>query len=121
MGRITREQADELARVLEVDVDDPAICHACLCMVSFALEGGDEADIRRTTSQISRNLWDDGLDVPVAVALERARKCGVPHAEAAIAAVERSGPRCGVVHAIVRRLGADLTKRTRDREIASMN
>jgi hypothetical protein len=110
----TEEQANALAAALDIDLDDVGVCWACLSFVSTALEGGDERDVRRTSARIARDLWAEGLALPVQVALERARRRELPDAEAAIAAVERAGPRAPIVQAIVRRLAADLTRRTRE-------
>jgi hypothetical protein len=106
--RITTEKARKLAAELELDVHAIGICHACLCVVSFAIDGGDEADIRRQTNAFAGPLWHEGLALPARVALERARRTGVPLAEEAIADVEQRGARSPVVRAIVRRLGEDL-------------
>lgn len=103
-----RIDAQELADALELDVHSTGICLACLCSVSFALDRGDEADIRRTTNQLAPDLWAEGLALPARRALERARVKGLAHADEAIAEVERRGARSTVVHAIVRRLGRDL-------------
>ena len=113
MSRITTEQADGLARALDLDVYEIGICHACLSFVSFALDRGDEREIRGTTTRIARDLWGEGLALPVRAALERARQRGVPYAGEAIAEVERDGPRSRVVKAIVRSLAAELSRRTR--------
>jgi hypothetical protein len=103
-----RTDADALADALELDVHETRICLACLCFVSFAIDNGDEADIRRTTNKFAPDLWAEGLALPARRALERARVAGVAHADEAIADVDRRGARSPVVHAIVRRLGHDL-------------
>jgi hypothetical protein len=53
--------ADKIARELDIDVDDIGICHACLSFVSFALDEGDEREIRLWTNRITADLWDEGL------------------------------------------------------------
>jgi hypothetical protein len=107
------DAAAELAAELDLDVDDLAICHACLSFVSFAIDGGDEADIRRTTNRMTPDLWAEGLALPARLALERACKRGVPNAEEAIDDLARRGGRSPVAKAIVRRLGADLMARSK--------
>lgn len=109
------EAANELASQLELDVDDVGVCHACLCFVSFAIDKGDEREIRRETTRMTPDLWADGLALPAQAALERARRAGVPHAEEALAEVLDRGPRSAIAKAIVRRLGADLAARARER------
>lgn len=98
---------DEVARQLDLDVDDIAICHACLSFVSFALDSGDKREITRATNKITPDLWAEGLETPVRMALTRAG------ADEALAEVERNGPYSRVVRAIVRRLAADLSERAR--------
>ncbi len=100
-----------LAAALELDVDDIAICHACLGFVSFALDSGDDHEVACSITRIAPDLWAEGLALPVRLALERAFERGVANAEEAIAAVERQGPRSQVARAIVRRLAADLSAR----------
>jgi len=108
---MTRAEAVALAAELDLDVDDLAICHACLSFVSFAIDAGDERKVAGSITQMAPDLWAEGLSQPVRLALERARSLGVANAEAAIAAVAESGPRSPVVRAIVRRLAADLSAR----------
>jgi hypothetical protein len=108
---MTRAEAAALAAALELDVDDIAICHACLSFVSFAIDSGDDREVAGSITRIAPDLWAEGLAQPVRLALERARKRGVASAEEAIAAVEKSGPRSQVARAIVRRLAADLSAR----------
>jgi hypothetical protein len=108
---VTRADAAALAGELDLDVDDLAICHACLSFVSFAIDAGDERKVAGSITRMAPDLWAEGLSQPVRLALERARKLGVANAEEAIAAVAKSGPRSQVVRAIVRRLAADLSAR----------
>jgi hypothetical protein len=108
---VTRAEAAALAAELDLDVDDLAICHACLSFVSFAIDAGDERKVAGSITRMAPDLWAEGLAQPVRLALERARRLGVAHAEEAIAAVAESGPRSQVARAIVRRLAADLSAR----------
>ena len=108
---MTHAEAAALAAVLELDVEDLAICHACLSFVSFAIDSGNDHKIAGSITRIAPDLWAEGLSQPVRLALERARKRGVVNAEEAIAAVDKSGPRSQVARAIVRRLATDLSAR----------
>jgi hypothetical protein len=96
---------DQLAAQLDIDVDDIGICLACLSFVSFAIDSGDEREIRRWTNKMTPDLWAEGLAQPVRCALKRAG------ADAALADVERNGGHSNVAKAIVRRLAADLSER----------
>jgi hypothetical protein len=110
---MTRAEAVALAAELELDVDDLAICHACLSFVSFAIDAGDERKVAGSITRMAPDLWAEGLSQPVRLALERARKRGVANAEEAIVTVDQSGPRSPVVRAIVRRLATDLSARAK--------
>jgi hypothetical protein len=111
--RLSGHDAEELAAALDLDVDDVAICHACLSFVAFALDSGDEREVGRWIRRIAPELWAEGLERPVRLALERAGKRGVASTADAIASVARLGPRSPVVHAIVRRLAVDLSARAK--------
>ena len=108
---MTHAEAEALAAELELDVDDLAICHACLSFVSFAIDSGGERKVAGSITRMAPDLWAEGLSQPVQLALERAWKLGVANAEEAIAAVAKSGPRSQVARAIVRRLASDLSAR----------
>jgi hypothetical protein len=110
---VTNAEAAALAAALGLDVDDLAICHACLSFVSFAIDSGNEHRVAGSITSMAPDLWAEGLAQPVRLALERARKRGVANAEGAIVTVEQSGPRSPVVRAIVRRLAADLSARAK--------
>jgi hypothetical protein len=110
---VTRAEAAALAAALELDVDDIAICHACLRFVSFAIDSGNEHKVAGSITSMAPDLWAEGLEQPVRLALERARKRGIANADEAIVTVDRSGPRSPVVRAIVRRLAADLSARAK--------
>jgi hypothetical protein len=111
--RISREAAAEVAARLDLDVHDVAICLACLSFVSVPLGSGDEDEAGRWARRIAPDLWAEGLEQPVRLALRRAQDAGVPDAEAAILDVEARGPRSAMVRAIVLRLGADLAEHAR--------
>jgi hypothetical protein len=108
---VTRAAADALAAQLDLDVDDLAICHACLSFVSFAIDSDDDREVTLWTRRIAPDLWNEGLEQPVRMALRRARERGVAGADEAIRLVDEKGARSSVVHAIVRRLGAELSAR----------
>jgi Arc/MetJ-type ribon-helix-helix transcriptional regulator len=110
---LTQAEAATLAAGLELDVDDIAICHACLSFVSFALDSGDEQKVAGAITRVAPDLWAEGLAQPVRTALERARERGVTHAAQAVAAIDGSGPGSQVVRAIIRRLAADLSARAK--------
>jgi hypothetical protein len=108
-----RTNAEELAGSLDLDVDEIGICQACLSFVSFPLELGDEKEVRRALRHFAPVLWDEGLALPLQAGLQKARRAGITGAENAIADVERRGPRAAIVPAVIRRLAADLTRRSR--------
>ncbi len=110
---LTPAETDALAAALELDVDDIAICHACLSIVSFALDFGNERKVAGSVTHIAADLWAEGLALPVQLALQRARERGVANADEAIASIKTQGPRSRVVRAIVCRLAADLSARAR--------
>jgi hypothetical protein len=105
---VNADVADRLAANLELSVHDIGICHACLSFVSMAIDTGDEREIRRETNRMTPDLWADGLDVPLKMALARARERGVPNVDDAFDDVADRGPRSAIAKAVVRRLGADL-------------
>jgi hypothetical protein len=114
MAVITDAEARALAEALELDVYEIGICHACLSFVSFPLDAGDAREVRRALAFVAGDLWAEGLALPVQAALERARRAGVPHADAAIDNIAANGYRAVVVREIILRLAADLTRRTRE-------
>lgn len=113
MPALPSADADRLAARLDLDVDEIGICHACLSFVSFAIDDGDDREIRRWTSRMAPDLWAEGLEQPTRRALEAARVRGVPGAGEALADVSARGGRSPVVKAIVLRLAADLSARAR--------
>jgi hypothetical protein len=111
--------ATALAERLDLKLNGLPICYACLGIVAAELDAGDERAVRRELRRMSPDLWAEGLALPARAALERARRRGDPDAAAAIADVERMGGRSRLVHAIVRRLAAELSEqvhRELDRE-----
>jgi hypothetical protein len=110
---VTRDEAAALAVELELDLDDVAICLACLSFVCFALDSGDNRKVAGSITRVAPDLWAEGLSEPVRMSLRRARERGVVNAEKGIGSVERDGPRSQVVRAIIRRLATDLSIRAR--------
>jgi hypothetical protein len=108
---VSKETAAQLVDRLELDVDDIGICLACLSFVSMAIRRGDEVDIRREVNRMTPELWEEGLEQPLRLALERAIAADVPLAREALAEVEARGGRGLVAKAVVRRLGQQLDGR----------
>ena len=103
--------ADEVAAQLDLDLD--RVCHACLCVVSFALECGEPREIADALARMTPGLWADGLESDASAAATRARELDVPNAFEALADLERQGAKSIVARAIVRRLAEQLSARTR--------
>ena len=109
---LDRRRAATLASALDLDVDAIGICHACLSFVSMAIDEGDEREIRRQTFQLTPILWDEGLSLPLRLALEGARASGVEDAAQALADVDGAGARTTIARAVVRQLALQLSIRT---------
>jgi hypothetical protein len=110
-SRFSKSRADAVAQELDVGLD-VGICHACLCFVTFALDDSPPAlsgQVRRMTPI----LWAEGLEVPALAAARRACDRGVRDAHVALADLEQNGGRSATARAIVRRLAAELARRTR--------
>lgn len=105
------DRLDALAAQLDLDLDDAPICLACLGIVSLALDHGDEQEVAREVRSMTPHIWAEGLAEPAIAALERASARGIPGADAALAAAERSWGRSGIAKAIVRRLATELSRR----------
>jgi hypothetical protein len=105
-------QADMLAAKLDVDLD-AGVCHVCLSAVSFALDRGDAAEIAHEIRQMTPDLWADGLGVQILNAVKCASARNVEGAEAALSDLEWNGGRSAIARAVVRRLAAELSSRTR--------
>jgi hypothetical protein len=113
MAAISSREAAELAARLELDVDDVAICLACLSFVSIPLGRGDEREAASATRWITPDLWAEGLALPARLALERARRDGIPDADAGLADIAARQGSSVMARAIVRRLAADLAERAK--------
>jgi hypothetical protein len=110
---ISSIDAAGLAARLEIDVDDVAICHACLSFVSIPLGRGDERGAARAAVRITPDLWEEGLALPARLAVERAQADGIPGADAGLADLAARQGRSVMARAIVRRLAADLSARAK--------
>lgn len=112
-----REAARELAEALELELFGAGVCLPCLTFVAFPLDSGDERAARREARKLAPDLWADGLELTALVALETAKRDGVPGAEQAIEEVGREGPRSAVVQAIVWRLAELMVEDMRGRKV----
>jgi len=112
-NKITGAAAAELAARLDLNVHDIPICLACLSFVALPIGQGDEREARSWARRMAPDLWAEGLEQPVRLALRPAQQAGVAGAEAAIANVEAHGPRGVAVREIVLRLGRDLDEHAR--------
>ena len=86
------------------------ICLPCLTFVAFPLDSGDERQARREARKLTPDLWGEGLELAVLVALETAKRDGVNGAVEAIEDVQRQGHRSPVVRAIVWRFAEQLVE-----------
>ena len=102
-----------MARTLDLDLN-AGICHACLSVVSFALDDGNPAKIRGELMRMTPWLWDEGLAEHALAAVRRACERGVIDADTALADLELKGGRSTTARSIVRRLAADLSRRTKN-------
>jgi hypothetical protein len=110
-SKLPKPRADAVAAQLELSLD--GVCLACLSFVSFAVEDGDEREIRRQVRAMTPDLWDDGLDATSLAAVRAACRRGVRDGPAALAELQAVGAQSAVARAIVRRLAEELVRRTR--------
>ncbi len=110
-------RAAVLAERLELDVMTVGVCLACLSFAAFPLDLGDERTARREARKLTPILWEEGLELPTLLALERARRDGVRGAREAIEDVRINGSHSAVVRAIVWRLAVDLAEDVRERRL----
>jgi hypothetical protein len=96
---LTRARIEQVVAALDLELDELAICEACLSFVTFPLDRGDEREVALATTQVTPDLWAEGLALPLQAALERARRRGVAHAAGVVTEVEAFGaesrPSCG--------------------------
>lgn len=110
-------RATVLADRLELDVMTVGVCLACLSFAAFPLDAGDERTARREARRLTPILWEEGLELPTLLALERAKRDGVRDAAEAVEDVGRNGAYSAVVRAIVWRLAVDLADDVRTRRV----
>lgn len=116
-----RAAAEVFVRTLRLRLEQVRHCALCLLNVAWALREGNERKVRSTLRFHTPILWDEGLDLEVRVALERARRARVPGADEALADVEARKDHSPVVVAFVRHL-AELRLDEMERDyITSMN
>ena len=96
---------------LEIRLD--GICHACLSFVSFPLQDGDLREVERQVKLMTPILWDDGVSQQALPAARRAVELGIADAHEGLLDLERRGARSVVARSIVKRLAAELSRRTR--------
>lgn len=99
------DRAAAVAERLEIPFD--GICLACLSFVSSAVHTGDERDIRLWVRRMTPDLWHDGLG-EIALRYLGAAAADDAEAAAALADLERDGPRSAMARAIVFDLGRRL-------------
>jgi hypothetical protein len=105
----------ELMSGLELDFMTSGVCLPCLTLVAFPLDRGDVRAARREASELAPVMWEDGLDFATMLALESAKRDGVPCAQDAIDDVSRNGARSVVAGAILWRLAEGMVEDIRRR------
>lgn len=108
-----RTAATALAERLELDLNAAGVCLPCLTFVAYPLDSGKEREARSACRRMAPDLWADGLELTVMLALETAKRDGVPRAAEAIEEVRVRGARSPVVHAIVWRLAEQMVEEIR--------
>jgi hypothetical protein len=116
---VTRERADALAASLDVGLDSPGLCLACLTFVAFE-EGGDAARDRQVVA-IAHTLWIEGFGASVRKAVRRAARDGIPDADDALRELDRRLFRSTIFRAVIARLGEELREDARRRSAAIWN
>jgi len=116
-----RTTALAVAAALDLRIPPFAPCPLCLLNVAFALQDGDEREVRSRIRFHAPILWDEGLDEATLAALERAAAAGVPNAREALENVRARGARSPVVHALVRVRALEMVADMRRADIAAMN
>lgn len=106
-------RADAVAKTLDLDLN-VGICHACLSVVSFALDDGNPAKIRGELMHMTPGCGTRASREHALAAVRRACERGVLDADVALADLELKGGRSTTARSIVRRLAADLSRRTKN-------
>jgi hypothetical protein len=79
----------------------------------MAIRSGDERKIRREVSRMTPELWTEGLEQPLRLAVKRTVERRVPLAREALSDLDRRRGRSTVAKAVVRRLGQQLDDHAR--------
>ena len=103
---------DAFVAKLDLDVNSPGVCQACLSFVAFPLDA-DEREVKRAARQITPMLWAEGFGESAVAAVRAACAAGVPDADEALRELESKGARSAVARAIVIHLAADLAAEAR--------
>jgi hypothetical protein len=106
---LTKERARRLASRIDLDLAHTQICLACLSFVAIPLGAGDESEAERETVKFAPILWDERLERPLRLSLERAQERGLPDAAEALADIAARGGRTAIARAAVQRLALQLS------------
>jgi hypothetical protein len=118
---MTKERATALAASLDVGLDSPGVCPACLLFVASEIETGNEQRVAGRITSFAPVLWAEGLGDVVRDALGVARERGNDDAAVALDELSGRGARSTIFRAVVRRLAAEITEEVMRSRIASMN
>ena len=105
----------ELVGGLELDFMASGVCLPCLTLVAFPLDRGDLRTARREARELAPVMWEEGLELVTMLALENAKRGGLPHAQDALDDVTRHGARSVVAGAILWRLAEGMVEGIRRR------
>jgi hypothetical protein len=100
--------ADAFAKLLDLDVNDTPICLACLSDVVFAIDTNDVRKINGAIFRVGPDLWREGLEQPVRLALRRLLRNGIADAKPALDDVDANGARSRIVRSVILRLALQL-------------
>jgi hypothetical protein len=103
---------------LELDFLNAGICLACLTFVAFPLDLGDEREARGEARKLAPDLWEEGLELAVVQALERAKADGIAGAADAIEDVRQQAWRSRVAQAILWRYAEQMVEDMRSTSIS---
>ncbi len=100
-----------VVRKLELSLE--GVCLACLSVVAFPLDRGEEAEVRRELRRMTRDIWADGLEYRALAWMRSAVAEGVFDSEAALHDLEANGGRSRTAQAIVYCLAEQLVQQMR--------
>jgi hypothetical protein len=118
---MTPAQIDALVANLELDLNWPGLCRACLLFVSESLREEDPVDARRWARRMTPDILEDGLGEHAIDAVRRARRAGIPGAGSALEELLERGGRSAIARAIVLRLAAEQAEEDRRWLLARLN